>query len=521
MLGKNRDLITRDYTAAIELSHRINHDNILIKNVTVLNSQTSSLLNQIENIMTVAKAFNDGFNDVIRLVTNDMKQYNAIVEDYMIAYDTVYKAMRHRAANYVFQAVRQVQDLSYELETAPTSFDSFYDAQWFYTSLSPLLDRCVVSIRLASSYLIKVKYDEANNQPIHSPDRFYLHESGATLCYTQYSIISQVFDKTISVLSYASQKVSQWLQGHSRNITYSTAYKFSNFGTENFLHDNLNISDTSDLWTLLKCTECDFNSDPLNYSIWRSLVNDLTWSMSSNIITCLMEYEEALLAAHNSSVQLSPSPPSWYFSDTMSNYVAALKFNELTLDKLLHDYMIGTKTLQEVTSSIANTALIMSKNVQSIEDEIVSSAVTWRNDVIKWRNGLIELFILIADDILNLSQFIIDSTSLEAFGRSLSVWHIQRVFLDVVSYQKDEAIVNYPSLIPVFNANLTSFLQYNARSVINETLFSIIENNLHYSQQQCKAITSSNELWAQFADQVKQTTTLYETFFVLDDDFVR
>ena len=519
-INNSIDVITSDYITSIELAHRINHDMTLFDVTTTLYEQTKSLLKRLDGFVAAATAFNAGFNNTSFLyVMRDMEQFCVIIENYMTFYQSTYKVMRWRAVDYVSQTVKQVQDLSYELETAPSSFHSFYEAQWFYTSLSPLLDKSIVNMKLASTFLSKVQSDEVNIKSVNSPNRFYLQDYDKAFCHNMYSVISQIFDRIVPILSYASQKISQWLLDNSKNITYSTAYKFSNFSAEKFADQSGHTSNIPNLWTLLKCYECDFASEVLNYSVWSKLVEQLSESLSDTTVLCLLQYEQTLEVAYNVSKQQLPLSPEWMLGDILSSYSTDLKLNLEAMDALLHAYATGTVTLQETIANIGHLVQIMSDNVVNIESKISSSSAEWQNDVIVWQNNLSAVYASIINNVIGLSQFLFRNANISSFSSSLSIWYLHKVLLDVI-YSNNETLADFPALIPLFKENLTEFLKLNSTEVIKETLSRVINNNVVYSQIYYETIKACNDQWVEKAKEVQQTIDVYNSYFIVDDLFI-
>ena len=490
--------------------------------MTALYEQTSSLLYQINGFISAAAAFNLGFWKIInRFVIVDMQLFRKIMTDYKTFYNNTYKVVRHRAAEYVTQAIKQIQDLSYAIKMAPTSFNSFYEAQWFYTSFFSLLDKCVVNTRMASTYLMQVQNDEISIRPKNSPDRFYLDDHDSAYCFNKYSVISDAFEKIVPVLSYGSQKISQWIEINSKNITYSSAHQFSNYSSGTMIPENDNNNPVPNLWNLLACTECDFTSNLLNFSTWKNLVEKLTTPMNDAVLTCLLEYEETLELAHNASQQPFPQPPTWMLGDILSTYVTDLNLNLITLNTLLRSFLAGLTTLQETTANIDNIMKLMSKDVANIQEKILSSAVTWQSDVLNWQSDLNVLYTSIVANVVDLSQFMPINANLSAFGRSLSPWYLHKVLLNVIYYFPNEPLTDNPSLIPLFKQNLTEFLKTNSSAVINDTLSRIVDTNILYAQVSCETIEASDDAWTEYTNEVQQTTSLYKSLFTVDETFVQ
>ena len=488
--------------------------------MTSLYDQTSSLLYQIDGFISAADAFNFGFYKISLLfVSVDIARYSELMNEYLMTYNSTYKVKRQRAADYIFQATIQIQDLSHEMEIAPNSFANLYEAQWFYASFLSLLDKCMSTIKLANSYLIQVRSDEINIQEAYSPNRFYRHDHDTKACHGMYFNVLQLFAKTIPWLRYSFQKISQWLQENQTNITLINAYKLYNDSSGNTDAED-NASKWPNLWTLLKCNECSFENEVLNFSSWKNIVGDLTTGLGDIVATCLLEYERSLQIAYNTSQQPLSTSPTWLLGDILSIYVNDLKLNIQTLDTLLHSYVTGTITLQETITDIDNIVKIMSENVANIEDKFLSSAATWQNDVRKWQGELNSLYTSIISDVILLHQFMPFNANLSAFGRSLSVWYIDKVLLNVI-YFFYIPLVYEPSLRSLFSQNLTEFLVTNSSEVMNRTLSRTVANNIQYSKMSCETIETIDNDWKGYTDEVQQTTSSYKSYFLVDQTFIQ
>ena len=448
-----------------------------------------------------------------------MDAYSNLMNEYLMTYNNTYKVNRHRAADYTLESIRQVQDINHEMEKAPNSFSNLYEAQLFYASFLLQLDKSLLTMKLANSYLAQVSDDETNIRLEYSPDRFYRHDFDTRFCHDIYFTVSQVFAKTLPFLRYSSLKISHWIKENYINSTLSNAFElFNNSSGDNQTEDG--GYELPNLWNLLKCNECNGENNMVNYSVWKTIVKNLTTTINDATFTCLLEYEQTLQTAYNTSQQPSPPSPTWLLDDILSIYVNDLKLNIQTLDTLLHSYVTGTITLQETITDIENIVKLMSDNVANIEDKFLLSAVTWQNDVRQWQNELNNLYSSIINDIILLHQYMPFNVNLSAYSRSLSVWYIDKVLLNVI-YYNDDPLVGDSSLLSIFNHNVTEFLITNSSTVVNKTLSRTVATNIEYSEMSCETIEASDNAWKEYTNDVLQITSSYKSYFIIDETFIQ
>ena len=537
LINTKGDEILKDYLSAQELLHRIDGDVTLTDNLQRLNEQTKYLLFQINSISVAAKLINKGFSKFMsQFVLDDVNKVRNTLLNFSSVYNNFYKSNRQLAAEYVVQVTKNLLDLSNEIHRAPMFFSSFYDAQWFYTSLASLIDKCVVSTRLAGTYLLQVLKDEANINLENSPDRFYYSDLSAQVCYHRYSITSQSLETIASFLSYASQKILRWIEKNSQNIINSTSEKLlealitksnNNNNNNNNKHDitgnfsGVTREDLPNLWELLECAECNVTVSMLNYSTWFRLVENLTMSSSEAISNCLFEYERTLEMAYNTTIQLLKVAPSWKLEDTLSNYTHDFAFDMQSLSSCLHSLITGTSTLQETIANVADITQSMNNNIVYIEDKIASVTEQWLNDVNNWHNDVNVLYTLIASNAFSLLQYMSDNTNITTCIMSLYIWYLDTIYLDIVYYYRLPLTYQSDFIYYMFYLNLTNFLQFEAANVTQDTLSTVFKTNIKHAKQLSHTIQSLTIDWSEQAKQIIKLCNQYKGDFIVHDAFIR
>ena len=527
---KRSDAITNDFLTAVELIHRINHDIALIEFMITLYENTSSQINRITRFVEATVAFNSGFNKIIsKYASVDMSRLRNLIVEYLHTYNNAHKFNRNRAADYISQAIRQIQDLNFEIETAPTFFSTLYEAHRFYTSLLFLLDKCLSHIQLASSYLSRAQNAEINISLLYSPDKFYHNDSESVLCNGKYSSIIQLFDKIVPFLSYMSSKLFRWIQNNTDKNILSTASIVASQLKETFVNDaiksnNESISDAiPNLWYMLECVECNVTSEHFTFSLWSSFVKNVTDTMSNEIVSCLLQYEQMLKVIYDaSSQQLLPLPPKWKLAEMLSTFIGNLELYSQSLKTLSHAVISGTVTMQETIATCENILKFLSDNMVSVENRITSSAQTWQDDIVLWQSELETFYYSVAQVILQLNQFMPNNANLTTVTRNLRFWTIADVVLNVIYYDTNPLPFFDPVIQEQFNQNLTDFLTKNAASFIHKIVSSrIINTNLLKAQRQNEAFIQAHKRWSNFVDDISQVIAGYVKFFVVDESFIQ
>ena len=523
VLGLKGYQITNDYVNSIELSHRLFHDIDLVYTVSDLHYMTTVLLTKIDSFTYAASSFNNGFKKFINyFVSSDIEKLQVILANFQSTYISAYKVSRHLAMKYLSQTTRNFQDLSHEMRGAPKSNSSFYDAQRFYTSFYSLLSKCIVSSRLASSYLSQALIDELRNTHLeYSPGSLYHDAFEATSCNKTYTNILQSLEIIEPFLSYSSQKISVWLKENSQSIIFATAAKFLNasMNAAVFVDNDNASSDVLDLWTLLVCNSCNTTEKLINYSSWIKLVHNLI-KFSATLPSCLLAYNDALKMTYIATEQLKTATPTWSLGDILSAYTTSLKQQAQSLNANTHSYITGVSALQDALSIVENIVKYMHTNVTAIEEKIASSSEQWLNDVARWRSDITTLYESIVSSLVSLYQFMPGNTNLTETVRLLSIWNINTVLLDIVYYD-DSPLLSLPYFIDLFNYNLTQFLQYQASNATNIIFANLVRSNINYAKQSQRELQSLCNAW--FAQVDNLTNLIYQakTDFSINDAFIR
>ena len=523
LLSSKGDVITNDYVNAVELRHRVSHDVDLIYNINDLYDSTTFFVTKVNRFSAAASSFNNGFRKIMFFfVTVDITMLQYLVQTYQSTYNNTFKSSRQLATEYLVQATRNLQDLSNEMRKASKIFNSFYDAQQFYTSFYALLDKCVVSSSLAYSYISQVLLDESNNTSIeYSPDSFYNNDLKAKSCKTSYSNMMNSIKLIAPILSYASQKISQWLQENSQHIIYAAAANFLSVTHSTNSNDDSISRNAPDLWTLLECVECNITNDVLNYSMWIKLVENVIISPASEEISrCLSEYESTLNDVYEKTKHFRETTPTWMLGDILSFYSSNLRQHAQLLNTYTHSFITGKSTLQETLANVAYIVKFMSTNVTAINDKIASSAEQWLKDVVSWRNDIIASYVSTLNSIVSLFQFMPKNTNLTADVRAVSVWYFDTVLLDIIYYE-DFPLLKMPHLISMFNNNLTTFLELYAANVTNVIMKNLVQTNIDYAQASEEEIQLISNEWSTRVDNLSNIINQFQSGFTIDDAFIR
>ena len=579
------DYITHDYVSAVELSHRIYHDVKLVDSLISLHNQTTALVAHIVSLSNAAKALETGFGKLKSFIfTSDIKKVHDFIANLSAAYSNGQQQTRKLAAEYLLQVFGNMRDLTNEMHKAPIAFKTMHEAQWFYSSVSKLLDKAILSIEIATTYLSQAVSEEAFNKFEYSPDSFYKSKSAATFCQDWYFRMFHFLDRISPMLSYASLRVSLWLRENSQDIIYSLAKSFQSMSTDsiensqikrlkqgnNYTADNpsqnftsgsnqtyninnytsttnlvenrsstksnrlmkpiSNINDSENyvtsyilgFWDLMECYDCNFSLDLLKHfkSNWTSLAKKITESASDSTSYCLLQYEHTLEKAYKSVNFSLPDAPIWSLEIALSKFISEILQAVNMLNSITHSYLIGETHLQDTINLIKLNFKGVSNNVMNAKQKITLSAVSWRDDIILWQAKVNLTYFSIINNLASLLSFLSDNSRHLAPAKSLLIWHLNKVLLDVIHYN-DIPLLYHLSFFEVFQHNFTHFLQFNATSVLQDILIKSINESLAYSIQSQETIEALCNDWFTQINDANKLINDYESDLVIDEAFLR
>ena len=494
-----------------------------------LTKRLFSAINSFGNLMTSFSSELKMFKDDV--VEADISLLRSVLLEFYYAYENNYKEVRNGAAKYLSDAITCSRDLSIEMLDCPSTFETFYDAQWFYTSLSLSLNKCSLSIRTAVTYLLRVGKDEAMPHNHHVPNSFHLNQPDAKICTELYSNILEIMKRITLVVAHIKQSVSYWLDENSNKIASSVYENLAQVIWENntdtiITNDaTYNANETQlyvGLWELIGCQNCTSANDTgslINSTVWLNLIDSFNFPTIKLATNCLLNYEETLLRAVNLTEQKIGIPPYLLSNNTVGDTFRELDAQQANISSLITFYLAGNITGMDTAKKAKELLLLTSNNLVLMTNEWEKMTQVWLNDINYWQSGVSALYFSIINGVLSLSKFFSKSGQLPTQVSKMKIWYKPAISIDPI-IDIDFDAINENSADNILSA-LQTFLERSAHSKANWTMANVY-NTIYNSvlDVAAKTQTARNE-WSNQQILVDVLLDEYVKSVNINDEFVR
>ena len=511
LLLKSENQIETDYENALELSYRLNDNFKMINSVSDLLEKTNSLLYKITSFINITDNFARSYSDfTINVIDDDFTSIREYLNPIALAYNDTYKKTRLRTVQYISQAVDLVQDLDNYVQTASESFSNISDAQYFYRSFLCALNQCIASIRYAKIYLSLTQHDEHNLS--NNEYRFYLNDSYEILCATLYSNILEDLNNFEPILNSIYEKISQWLQNNTCNISYLTSEDCKNNDIQNVTASERKIPGLLSL--IMSYCNCDNSISRFNRSRWNILVkNFMIAQRADSAKHCLLQYEQSLNKLYISASQTISTIPTWKLGDVIAQYLNVLSNETKFLrNDVWYPSLLGSISLQDAMKGIQKHAYMMASNLSAIKEEIVTSQKMWKAEVTSWNDSVVNMYLSLLNELQTFIHFFKYKENAIDILSSLKIW--QHPVIDI-SYvfgsDIDIDIINY------VNSNCWS----NITRYMTVTMTKAVSPNLDRSSVFLAQFNMLHDTWQSSFQQVLSNVNKFSNSFTIDDQFVR
>ena len=496
------------------MSNRISADNTLTDSLSDFINATNYLISDIITLANTSRLLQHGYAGVYYLLVQDFAMLKSIIGNFVTVYKSVYKN-RQLASQNLAKTVSHVTDLDNLMQNAPESYDNYFIAHLFYTTTLMTLSNSITNAKLSIDYLTGVRLDEESQpESRFSPDTLYNDSTTAQSCNSLYNQTLLELSKFLQAFSYASQKVSLWLQNNSANILNSTIEIAI---VEDHFRPGNASSVIPGLWMLLECVECNGNSNLSDYRTWEDLfTTSLRTSNMDSLNNCLSQYEQSLQSTYSSTIPVALLIPSWNLNDQLMAPLASLNVEVEQTKMIIHKYIAGLDSLESTIAIIESNLLSLTDKLRKIENLLLMSYDNWCNDVISWQNSISEQYMSFVKSIVSLSQFLPSNYDLRYSILNMYIWRRPSAQINTYSYDPIDQSVIWPILY-----DLRNYFQNYVSSIINKALTNATQYNLQYGQEYCDTLQS---LWSTWYSQVNNITNIINQFkqkFMIDDDVIR
>ena len=507
------DVIEHNYKVAVELTHRLSDDITPTYSLNDLTNTTDYLMSEIITFEKTIQTFENGYSVFSRFVSSDFSALTRIVGNFVTVYNSVYNS-RQLVSQHFTLTISHVTDIDNLMKIAPVAFDNYLNAHIFYTATLTKLTNSGIDAKLSIVYLARVVQDEKTEpKQRYSPNTFYSDNTAAQTCTNLYEQTTEGLSKLLQALSYASQKITSWLENNSASIFNSTI----DIAISEFKQGKTS-SDVPGLWMLLECVDCNTTNNLADYETWNQLfATYLTTSIRDSLNNCLLQYEKSLQSTYSATIQPSlVSPFSWNLNELLMTPMAALNTDLEQTKSIIRLYLTGSDSLQNTTANLNSIFLSLTGTMNKIENVLLMSLNDWSNDVISWRNTIIEQYNSFANSVVSLSQFLTYNTDLLNSILNMNIWRHPIVKSNIASSGSiDDQVISQ------IRFDLRNYFQLSAPSFITSTLTSAIQFNLNYAQRLCDELQTMLTNWYSQVNNISDTINQYGQQFLVADDVIK
>ena len=507
------DVIEHNYKVAVELTHRLSDDITPTYSLNDLTNTTDYLMSEIIIFEKTIQNFENGYSVFSRFVSSDFSALTRIVGNFVTVYNSLYNS-RQLVSQHFTLTISHVTDIDNLMKIAPVAFDNYLNAHIFYTATLTKLANSGIDAKLSIVYLARVVQDEKTEpKQRYSPNTFYSDNTVAQTCTNLYAQTTEGLSKLLQALSYASQKITSWLENNSASIFNSTI----DIAISEFKQGKTS-SDVPGLWMLLECVDCNTTNNLADYETWNQLfATYLTTSIRDSLNNCLLQYEKSLQSTYSATIQPSlVTPFSWNLKELLMTPMAALNTYLEQTKSIIRLYLTGSDSLQNTTANLNSIFLSLTGTMNTIENVLLMSLNDWSNDVISWQNTITEQYNSFANSVVSLSQFLTYNTDLLNSILNMNIWRHPIVKLNIASTGSiDDQVISQ------IRFDLRNYFQLSAPSFITSTLTSAIQFNLNYAQRLCDELQTMLTNWYSQVNNISDTINQYGQQFLVADDVIK
>jgi hypothetical protein len=531
LLDANRNRISTAYTSAVELSARINNNIVFMRSLKTIYEQSSTVLSNINTALSQIKSIGDQISIFNSIFVNKDLSYlsqNAL-NDLLTSYQAKYKSVRQKAAMYISDSASQLTDLFFKMTASPNSFDNVLPAYRFYSEIAALLDRCILSTGLASTYLTEALQLETVYGDMST---FYDHNSRLAAfqpCYLILELHVEMYSEVALVLAHVQFRVNHWLQNNENAAFDLGAQKMQMLSTGTVVEPTVGTMttvSTTDTVTQANTTTADNNTIPgvqllvdcPNCFIIIDVVKKVL-KYSDRASSCLSEYEDVLIGTL-AAIDSLPDPPA--FTGSVALYAALDQFQSFSeeLSHHIHEYLTGNISGAACATAATSTLQDMALRVQTITDEVKTTVNTFVNTAnstcLAWNasyNGILH-------NMTDLIPAFITNTTATALYEALSeqaIWQEPVLSMDgvaVFTYRVTTAQENQR----IFNMQHLHMFNFSSINFTLVTLTKFVADNCN---QYVSTIQSEGNTWSDLRSNVGIDISTYTNSLQLDSTFIR
>ena len=508
------DVIEHNYKEAVELTHRLSDDITPSYSLNDLISTTDYLLTEITAFEQKIQFLEGGYSLFYKFLSSDFSALST-VSNFMTAYNNMYNSTRRMVSQHFTLTVSHVTDIDNLMKFAPVAFENYLNAHIFYTATLTKLTNSETNAKLSIDYLARVIQDEKTKpKQRYLPEKFYSDNTAAQTCNNLYEQTTEGLSKLLQALSYASQKISSWLENNSACIFNSTI----NIAIPEFKQGK-NSSLVPGLWILLECVDCMIINNFAEYETWNQLfATYLTTSIRDSLSNCLLQYEKSLQSTYSATIQPSlVTPFYWNLDDLLVISLATLNTDLEQTKSIIQLYLTGSDNLENIVANLNSIFLSLTGTMNKIENVLLMNHNDWSNNIIRWRNNFIEKYKPLVNSVVSLTQFLTNNTDLINAILSMRIWRHPTVKLNIVS---SSTITDNQVTSQIWN-DLRNYFQLSGPNFITSTLISAIQYNLNYAQKLCDDMQTMLTNWHSQVNNISDTINQYSQQFLVTDDVIK
>ena len=514
LLNSNKNKLYNSYLKAFQLADRLDNAEFA-DDLIAISTQTNSLLSLLTtNYSKVLVSYSEGLlkfqTDVVE---RDMMIMQNMLTKFSNVYDSLYKSMRHKAADYFRTAVLCLDDLTFEIVNSATSFAALYDAQWFYTRLLSSLSKCASNSGLAVQYLSKVLNDELTIQTQFNPATF-IDDKNVQSCNDVFFVILNTFERVSPFLSYSIHRLTQWQADNVQDIMANTITTLLDLPMTVSSSPNNSNGIWPGFWQLLNITE---RFDQLS---WIKIVENMNDSISSKLSYCLLNYELTLEAAINSVEQFINSPPYLFPNDTVGDILHELDVQNAALGTLLNLYLTGKIASLKAAVNVREQLKNISDNLSLLDDKWTSMKEAWLDGITLWSASVHTAYESFIYNMSILNLFIIANDELSFSVSQMQMWYRPFIIIEPI-VQLDTNIPNSSSTAENIALTWPSYFKESASNIVKATLDDIqTKIRLRIKELANLAKSEANEWYSQQVSlEIKAEN--YQNSILFDDAFIK
>ena len=521
LLEKYSQTVSNSYTSSLELSYRINSNIPFLKDILTISSQTNSLLTTLGISLKNLENYCIGLQKFNSLVDNDMSLMRSGLQAYLAEYESRLKVTRHKAIQYLTDAVNRLKDLQFEMYDTLTSFTTVKEFNWYTTGLWSLLSESSLSVRLAITFLSRAFDSNGAEKGIYSLQYasilYPASNNEYNACNVSYNAASKVLSTFIPILSYASQKVLWWLQLDAARSSVPSVRNLSNNNDKNEVNQINNTSFAfTNLRDLFDCLDCP---QPIDMSEWIVNFHNLDLIFVDNISNCLLAYEYVLSKATQSAAQAVASAPLLVLSDVLQSAQKSLFEKNQQLGVITQSYRMGSIDGRNCSALADDLLNEMATYVMTINSEVDNVINTWLIALFNWQTSLTNMYLTTLNNALLLSEYLSNTKHLFRNISTFKIWLNLKVVV-----QPDVKVVPTSRNSTATQSNVLFTLEKSSSyddKLIRMTFSNIYNSISLQSHDLVDWVTATKSSWLDGRNNFIASYQAFNASFQINDDFIR